>query len=422
LRPLVEARVFDCTAICQGGKGQQADIKPSPGIGLWQRSGIVLDAEADIPLATLTLEREHLDRTIDRAMQFDLDVSNALDVETRSRQAAAIAIAGEGVAVKASSRLKARISGFKTSHDAAKESFEGLVNAPQDILCRRKVRQTEMSSAADLFELVSLTVVVQRDTRALVGIATFLQCGIVQATGFAKLGIQCLVLCSSREEAVLVGLTHLRPSLLVFDVAAHRGFRDVANRADIVAATPQRRQLRAQMPEFLPQDTRGVAFELCRKLRRSHAGIALNTQVDVIRHHVQCVQRGFQLLSFRGQQRLQAFGDRPLQYRLAVLGAENEVILERKDRASVACIPALFHARSIALCLMNSNHLTGQSRRKRLLPLQGNPAFPCQLKQVAPCEESYGKTSACQTSVHPDTASEIALSFPRRLRYTRRAA
>src|SRR5215510_6944084 len=172
LRPLVEAWVFDCTAICQGSKGQQADIKPSPGIGLWQRSGIVLDAEADIPLAALTLERERLDRTIDRAMQFDLDVSNALDVETRSRQAAAIAIAGEGVAVKASSRLKARISGFKTSHDAAKESFEGLVNAPQDILCRRKVRQTEMTSAADLFELVSLTVIVQRDTRALVGIAT----------------------------------------------------------------------------------------------------------------------------------------------------------------------------------------------------------------------------------------------------------
>src|SRR5262249_35762448 len=35
---------------------------------------------------------------------------------------------------------------------------------------------------------------------------------------------------------------------------------------------------------------------------------------------------------------------------------------------------------------------------------------------------AHGKASTCQASGHPDAASEIALSFPRRLRYTRRAA
>src|SRR5436309_9614336 len=108
----------------------------------------------------------------------------ALQIQTCARQPAAIAIAGERVTVKTSPRLKARIPGFLPSFDAAKEGFEGPLDASQDILCRRKVRQSEMPSTTYLFELVCLIVVVQRHPALLVGIPPFLESGIIQATGF----------------------------------------------------------------------------------------------------------------------------------------------------------------------------------------------------------------------------------------------
>src|SRR5262245_27338411 len=67
------------------------------------------------------------------------------------------------------------------------------------------------------------------------------------------------------------------------------------------------------------------------------------------------------------------------------------MIFERKDSASITCIPLMCHAQRIPRCSMNDNHLTQKGRGKRLLPLQGNLAFLCQLKQTIPCEDSYGQ-------------------------------
>ncbi len=67
----------------------------------------------------------------------------------------------------------------------------------------------------------------------------------------------------------------------------------------------------------------------------------------MIWHHFQGMQRDMQLGSLGSQQRFQAFRDRSQQYRLAILRAEDKVIFERKDGASIACIPLMFHTKSI---------------------------------------------------------------------------
>ena len=89
----------------------------------------------------------------------------------------------------------------------------------------------------------------------------------------------------------------------------------------------------------------------------------------VIWHDFQGMQRDMQLVSLQSQQGFQAFCHRPLQNRLAILRAEDKVVFERKNRASVACIPVLFHTQSIARCSMNNNYLTrkGQGEKAALL-------------------------------------------------------
>ena len=98
----------------------------------------------------------------------------------------------------------------------------------------------------------------------------------------------------------------------------------------------------------------------------------------------------------------QALGNTINQDCLAILRAENEVIFERKDSASIACIPLMFHAKSIAVCSMNNNYLTEivclpLSRGMRNWPT-ANLQFPCQLKQAVPLKGSYGSCPIrCQT-------------------------
>src|SRR5947209_1622670 len=145
---------------------------------------------------------------------------------------------------------------------------------------------------------------------------------------------------------------------MVLDVPAYCRFRDMSNRPNVVAATPQGRQLRAQMSKFLPQDTRGIALKLGRQLCRSHARVALDTHVYVIRHDFQGMQRTMQFVSLERKQDFQALSHRPQQYRLAILRAKDEVIFERKDGVSVTCIPVMFHGQSITYCSTKFNYLT----------------------------------------------------------------
>src|SRR5436305_10813134 len=125
-----------------------------------------------------------------------------------------------------------------------------------------------MSSTAYLFELVRLIVVVQRHPSVLVGIPSFLESSIIQATGFRQLCFKSLRLHWGGIETVRVCLAHLGPSLLVLDVAPYSSFRDMPDRPYVVGPAPQRRELRAQMPKLLAQKTRGVPLELGSQLCR----------------------------------------------------------------------------------------------------------------------------------------------------------
>ena len=78
----------------------------------------------------------------------------------------------------------------------------------------------------------------------------------------------------------------------------------------------------------------------------------------VVRHDFQGMQGHMQFISFGRQQHFQPCCHRTDQDRLAILRAEDEVIFEREDGASVACIPVMFHITSIAQCSMNNNYLT----------------------------------------------------------------
>src|SRR5262249_8392153 len=264
-----------------------------------------------------------------------------------------------------------------------------------------------LTSTTYHFQLLCLIVVVERDATFLVGITAFLQRGIIQAAGFAQLSLKGSSLCGGGIETVRVGLAHLRPLLLVLDVTAHGCFRHVADRSDVVAATPQGRQLRAQMPKLLPQDSGRVALKLGSQLRRSHPRITLDKQMHVVRHHFQRMQRRLEFLSFYSQQGFEALCHRADQHRLAILGAKNEAIFERKYCVSITCIPVMFHTQSIVRCLMSINNLT---RRKKRVDAWGilvpaaqrrflrdcvgggrSAPFLCHLKKAVPSPVSYGR-------------------------------
>src|SRR5207342_2268369 len=119
-------------------------IQPYAGVDLGQRLRDILDAATDIPLRCVSFDGDRFDVTNDWAMQFDFEMPHPLEIQACASQSAAIPIAGECVAVKTSARFETRVSGFETRVDATEEGFEGLIDAPQNILCRRKVRQSEM--------------------------------------------------------------------------------------------------------------------------------------------------------------------------------------------------------------------------------------------------------------------------------------
>src|SRR4029434_489228 len=181
----------------------------------------------------------------------------------------------------------------------------------------------------------------------------------------------------------------LRPSLLVFDVAPDGRFRDVPDAANVVASAPQRRQLGTQMPEFLPQDARGIPLELCRKFGRGNAWITLDKQVHVIRHDFHRMQRGSKFSGFAVQQGLQALSTRTHQHRFTVFRAEHEVVLEGEDCASVACVPVMFHTTSITQCSMNNNYLT-RGEGKGCCPARATSHSPVSSSRQSPARELYG--------------------------------
>jgi hypothetical protein len=68
----------------------------------------------------------------------------------------------------------------------------------KDVLATREIRQSQVASSTNLFQLIRLRVVVDRNS-LLPRIATFFEGRIVQAAGFAQLHIQQFALEARRE-------------------------------------------------------------------------------------------------------------------------------------------------------------------------------------------------------------------------------
>jgi hypothetical protein len=251
LCPLGGARVVDLWAIGERRQGRQAHGKPRAGRGLRPRRGLDLDTAAGLPWVTRAVEGDRLETAINGTMPLAFALSHAVQGQPGSCQSTAIPGAGTGVTGKASARCAAWISRVLTSVYTAEERFAGLLNAAQDVLTSRGIGKGERASRASLLQRIRLIVVVERPTTFLVGSTAFLESGIGEPTGCAKLGFKCLELSLGRQETVLVGLAHVRPSLLVVAGTASRGCRDVPTRPAVVRPTPQGRQWRAQMPQCL---------------------------------------------------------------------------------------------------------------------------------------------------------------------------
>lgn len=79
-RPVL-ARVGDDRAVRQDREALQTHVDTDSQQRSGQRLGFNFDAEADVPLACFALERDGLDLSVHRPMQFDLEDTHALNPE-----------------------------------------------------------------------------------------------------------------------------------------------------------------------------------------------------------------------------------------------------------------------------------------------------------------------------------------------------
>jgi hypothetical protein len=335
------AGIVDPGPIRQRGEGLQADIQAHRLGAFGQGKGLACNAEADIPVSRFALQGDGLDRPLERAMPFHFQLAHTLDIELPVvPDLATIAIAGKGIAVEAGAGLEARVARFFAPLPTSKEGFERLVDPPQHILAGGEIRQAEMSGVPNRFELVRLIVVGQRGVCFAVRIAALLERGVVQETGFAKLGFQGFPLSPRRIDSIPKGFLHLR-GFLGFDVGAYRGVAHVADRSRIVRPAPQRGQAGAQVRKVLAQRMRSRPLHAVHDFGHRPTGIGLDKQVHVIRHDLQRVNAHLQFDRLGPQQLFQPGSHGIDQHRTPVLGAPDDVIFEREHRSGVFGIASL---------------------------------------------------------------------------------
>lgn len=379
LRLAVGARVIDHGSITEDGETRQPDINADVIVDRGIRRGDGLHTEADIPASGFALDGDGLDASGNRTMQLDFHFPNALNVELAVvSEPDAIAVARKRDAVVARTRLEAGIPWRLAPLDTPKERLEGLVHTAQDILRAREIGQATGIFSANVFELVRLVVVGQRYASLPVGIATLLQCGVVEATRLAQLSTESLLLIASRIQAIFKRLAHL-PGFLLFDIPLDRGFRHRTHRADEIRPAPHRRHPAAKMRKFLSQDARGMTFNLMRQLRWAPGRTRLDEQVHVIRHHFTCVDFRTQLMRLLGDQFKQPSPDLFSQDRQPIFWAPHKVILQAEDRARIAFISCIFHAEEYTDMLYEC-----QEDNRKMWQLRCQLLSPCQLKQAVP--------------------------------------
>jgi hypothetical protein len=211
--------VFNLGSVRQRGEGAQAHVNARLFYRSRHRFRLTFDAEHGIPPSRLALDSHGLDSAFNRPMQFDLDGAYALQSQFAVvEQFASVAVAGEGDAVITADRAKSRITWRLAILDAIKECIESLINSTQHILAAREVGKSQITIGANLFQLIGLIVVDNRVVEDAIGVATFLNGGVVEAAGFSKLMIKRGDLCAGRIEPVF-------EVLFYYNLISHCGSR-----------------------------------------------------------------------------------------------------------------------------------------------------------------------------------------------------
>lgn len=205
------AWVFNLSAIGENGERCQTNIN-AHGVGQ-NRKRLRFDfaGKANVILSGFAQNGNSLDRSFNGAVKFDLDLTSALNAEFATvQQSASVAIARKGDAVVSIARLEAWESGFAFAFFAsAKERIECFINPSKHVLTTREVLKRAVTIGANLFQLVRLIVVVDRNVTNAVGVPALLKSRVIKPLRFGKLSVQKLSLLFRREQSVFESLAHL---------------------------------------------------------------------------------------------------------------------------------------------------------------------------------------------------------------------
>src|SRR5438874_708566 len=172
--------IVDLHAIRKSDKAIQSDIHADILGRLRQRHTVSLDGKTHVPVVHVPLDRNGLDLTLHRPVQFDLDETSALDTQLPVFEpSAAIAVGWKGDTVVPPERTEAREAGLLAASYANEERLEGLIQPAEHILAAGEVGQSEQPFFPHRLQLLSLVVVVDALAANFPSIAPFLKGGVV---------------------------------------------------------------------------------------------------------------------------------------------------------------------------------------------------------------------------------------------------
>lgn len=220
LRLSVVPGIVHGRSIGKRGKVSQSDIYANSGISSWQRLCFSLDTKANEPAICLPFQGNGFDRSLDWAVQLDLDVTSALNAQLAAvEQSASVPVGRECDRVETAIRAEAWKAGFIASFHTGEESLEGFVQPAKNVLAAGEVCQRQTAIGPHRFQLVRLVVVVDRLTACLPRPNALLKSSVIEGARLAQFAVQEFGLGFGRIQAVLEGKAHLA-ALLSFDVLA----------------------------------------------------------------------------------------------------------------------------------------------------------------------------------------------------------
>src|SRR5256884_294655 len=210
LQPALEVSgIVDLLAIRKSDKAIQSDIHADLLGRLRQRHTVPLDGKTHVPVIHVPLDRNGLDLTLHRPVQFDFDEASALDTQFAVfEQSAAIAVGRKGDTVVPPERTEAREAGLLAAPYPSEKRLEGLIQPAEHILAAGEVGQSEQSFFPHRLQLLGLVVVVDALAANFPSIAPFLKSGVVELASLVELVLEELTLGLVGVQAVFVGEAH----------------------------------------------------------------------------------------------------------------------------------------------------------------------------------------------------------------------